>query len=100
MIEVAGLSKTYDERVAVRDLSFTVQAGEVLGLVGPNGAGKTTTMRAIAGIHSPTGGTLRIAGHDVVREAVVRDERELRKSFDQTSQDEFLARAEETARKT
>jgi ABC-2 type transport system ATP-binding protein len=70
MIEVRGFSKTYDQRTAVRALSFTVQPGEVLGLVGPNGAGKTTTLRALAGIHAPTTGSLLIAGHDVVREAI------------------------------
>ncbi|HTD68506.1 MAG TPA: ATP-binding cassette domain-containing protein, partial [Candidatus Limnocylindria bacterium] len=50
MIEVAGLTKLYDQFVAVNDLSFAVRAGEVLGLVGPNGAGKTTTLRCLAGI--------------------------------------------------
>ncbi len=66
MIEVERLTKAYEDRLAVRDLSLSVAGGEILGLVGPNGAGKTTTLRALAGIHSPTSGTLRIAGHDVV----------------------------------
>jgi len=70
MIEVAGFGKNYDDREAVRDLSFVVEPGEILGLVGPNGAGKTTTIRAIAGVHPPTVGTLRIAGHDVVRQPI------------------------------
>ncbi len=70
MIEVTGLCKAYDDRLAVRDLSFAVAAGEVLGLVGPNGAGKTTTLRAIAGIHPPTSGSLRVAGHDIAEEPV------------------------------
>ena len=65
MIEVAGLSKTYGDFAAVRDLSFSVGPGEVLGLVGPNGAGKTTTLRCIAGIIPPTSGSVRIAGHDL-----------------------------------
>ena len=65
MIEVAGLSKSYGAVKAVADLSFTVQAGEVLGLVGPNGAGKTTTLRSLCGIITPTAGTIRIAGHDL-----------------------------------
>ena len=65
MIEVTGLSKQYGDFVAVRDLSFTVHAGEVLGLVGPNGAGKTTTLRSIAGIIPPSTGRVGIAGHDL-----------------------------------
>ncbi len=65
MIEVAGLTKLYGEFAAVRDLSFTVQPGTVLGLVGPNGAGKTTTLRSIAGIIPPSAGRVSIAGHDL-----------------------------------
>ena len=65
MIDVAGLTKSYTELVAVEDLSFQVQAGQVLGLVGPNGAGKTTTLRCLAGILPPTKGTVSIAGHDI-----------------------------------
>ena len=75
MIDVQGFSKTYDKRLAVRDLDFAVQPGEILGLVGPNGAGKTTTLRALAGIHAPTTGTLRIAGHDIVREPIAAKSR-------------------------
>jgi ABC-2 type transport system ATP-binding protein len=70
MIEITGLSKAYGDFTAVRDLSFSVQRGEVLGLVGPNGAGKTTTLRTIAGIIPPTIGKVRIAGHDVAREPI------------------------------
>jgi ABC-2 type transport system ATP-binding protein len=65
MIEVNALSKRYGSFLAVRDLSFAVQPGEVLGLVGPNGAGKTTTLRCIAGIIPATSGTVKIAGHDL-----------------------------------
>jgi len=65
VIEVAGLTKTYGDFTAVRDLSFTVRAGDVLGLVGPNGAGKTTTLRSITGIIPPNAGRVSIAGHDL-----------------------------------
>lgn len=70
MIEVQGLTKLYGTLEAVRDLSFSVRAGEVLGLVGPNGAGKTTTLRSIVGIVRPTHGTIRVGGHDVERAPV------------------------------
>ena len=68
MIEVSGLSKTYGDVVAVRDLSFRARAGEILGFLGPNGAGKTTTMRIIAGFIAPSAGTATVLGHDVTRE--------------------------------
>ncbi len=69
-ISVSGLKKVYDDFPAVNDLSFQVRAGEVLGLVGPNGAGKTTTLRCLCGIIPPSGGTVRICGHDIVAEPV------------------------------
>ena len=70
MIEVAALTKRYGDFTAVRDLSFTVQAGEVLGLVGPNGAGKTSTLRCLSGIIPASTGQVRIAGHDVTADPV------------------------------
>jgi ABC-2 type transport system ATP-binding protein len=62
MIEVRGLSKHYGERVAVEDLTFTVQPGVVTGFLGPNGAGKSTTMRLILGLDRPTRGTATVNG--------------------------------------
>ena len=70
MIEVAGLSKLYGDFAAVRDLSFAVRPGDVLGLVGPNGAGKTTTLRSIAGIVPPSAGRVSIAGHDLAADPI------------------------------
>lgn len=70
MIEVQQLAKSYGEFSAVRDLSFRVQPGEVLGLVGPNGAGKTTTLRCLAGIIPPTTGSIVLAGRDLRAEPV------------------------------
>jgi ABC-2 type transport system ATP-binding protein len=70
MIEVEGLTKLYQEFVAVSELSFAVQSGQVMGLVGPNGAGKTTTLRCLAGIIPPTRGTIRISGHDMTTDAI------------------------------
>ena len=70
MVQVEGLTKLYGEFVAVNELSFAVQPGEVMGLVGPNGAGKTTTLRCLAGIIPPTRGTVRVGGHDLVRDPI------------------------------
>jgi ABC-2 type transport system ATP-binding protein len=70
MIEVFGLTKRYGTFTAVRELSFNVRAGEVLGLVGPNGAGKTSTLRCLAGIIPATSGKVQIAGHDIATEPV------------------------------
>lgn len=69
-IEVEGLSKRYGEVDAVRDLSFRIHAGEVVGFLGPNGAGKTTTMRMLTGFIPPTDGFARIAGHDIFSDPV------------------------------
>jgi ABC-2 type transport system ATP-binding protein len=70
MIEVTGLTKLFGGVAAVRDLSFAVRPGEVLGLVGPNGAGKTTTLRTLAGMIPPSSGQVRIAGHDLLTDPV------------------------------
>jgi ABC-2 type transport system ATP-binding protein len=70
IIVVDDFHKNYDETVAVAGITFSVSAGEVLGLCGPNGAGKTTTLRALAGILQPTHGHLAVAGHDLARDPV------------------------------
>ncbi|UZX15915.1 ATP-binding cassette domain-containing protein [Thermus sp. PS18] len=68
MIEVAGLTKAYGQRLAVRDLTFQVAPGEVYALLGPNGAGKTTTLRVLSTLIRPTQGRIRVAGFDVVQD--------------------------------
>jgi ABC-2 type transport system ATP-binding protein len=70
MISVRALTKLYGDFPAVRSLSFDVGAGEVLGLVGPNGAGKTTTLRCLAGIITPSSGSIAIAGHDMHKDSI------------------------------
>src|ERR1051325_1297153 len=70
MIEVQDLTKLYGDFVAVNELSFSVQAGEVMGLVGPNGAGKTSTLRCLAGIIPPTRGTVRVNGCDFAQDPI------------------------------
>lgn len=62
MIEVRNLTKRYGERVAVQDLTFTVEPGVVTGFLGPNGSGKSTTMRLILGLDAPTSGTALVGG--------------------------------------
>ena len=62
MIEVRGLTKRYGEKIAVNDLSFSIEPGKVTGFLGPNGAGKTTTMRCILGLDYPDAGTISVAG--------------------------------------
>ena len=75
MIEALALTRRYGGRVAVRELSFAVRPGEVVGLLGPNGAGKTTTLRMLAGVLRPSNGTARISGHDIVAEALAAKRR-------------------------
>lgn len=70
MIQVDGLTKLYGEFVAVNELSFSAQPGQVLGLVGPNGAGKTTTLRCLSGIIPPTRGRLAICGVDLASDPI------------------------------
>ncbi|GAA3440812.1 alpha/beta fold hydrolase [Planomonospora venezuelensis] len=71
-LRIEGLTKAYrNGELAVNDLSFTVEQGQVLGLLGPNGAGKTTTMRMMLGLIHPDAGEIRIFGHRVVPGAPV-----------------------------
>ncbi len=70
MIEVEHLTKYYGTSPAVRDVSFNVEQGEILGFLGPNGAGKTTTMRMITGYLPATSGTVRVAGYDVAEKSL------------------------------
>ncbi|HVR86201.1 MAG TPA: ABC transporter ATP-binding protein [Planctomycetota bacterium] len=70
MIEVSNLTKTYPGILAVDDLSFKVQKGEIVGFLGPNGAGKSTTMRILTCFLAPTSGSARLAGFDVVEKSM------------------------------
>jgi ABC-2 type transport system ATP-binding protein len=65
MIEVEGLTKYYGEHAAIRDLSFTIQKGEVIGFLGLNGAGKSTTLRVLGAVLLPTAGRVKIDGLDL-----------------------------------
>lgn len=68
VIEIHDLTRRFGALTAVDHLNLTVARGEIFGLVGPDGAGKTTTLRMLCGLMDPTGGSARIAGHDVVRD--------------------------------
>ena len=68
MITFSGITKRYGAVAAVSDLSFTVDRGEVLGLLGQNGAGKTTALSVMTGYLAPTAGTVTIGGHDLTAE--------------------------------
>ncbi|WP_235961270.1 ABC transporter ATP-binding protein [Falsiroseomonas selenitidurans] len=70
LIEIERLTKRFGAFTAVDDVTFSVAKGEVLGFLGPNGAGKSTTMRMLAGFMTPTAGTARICGEDVVERPV------------------------------
>jgi len=77
IISVQHATKQFGKVTAVDDVSFTVHEGEVFGFLGPNGAGKSTTIKMLTTLLKPTGGTLELAGHNVVN--------------DQDAAEEFLA---------
>jgi ABC-2 type transport system ATP-binding protein len=70
MISVSGVTKCYGKLIAIDNISFQVEKGEILGFLGPNGAGKTTTMRMITGYTPPTEGEVRVGGFDVVEDPI------------------------------
>src|SRR5687768_2638850 len=67
MIEVQGLTKYYGQHAAIRELTFNIARGEVIGFLGLNGAGKTTTLKILGCVLLPTSGQVRIDGFDVVK---------------------------------
>jgi ABC-2 type transport system ATP-binding protein len=75
MIEAEGLTKHYGSFVAIRDVSFSIPAGQVVAFLGPNGAGKSTTMKILTGYLAPTAGRARIAGLDVTEDRIAAAER-------------------------
>lgn len=74
IVQVCRLTKRFGDFVAVNDISFDIQPGEILGLLGPNGAGKTTTIQMLLGLITPTSGTIRMFGLDLAshREAIMQ----------------------------
>ena len=70
MLEIKGLTRQFGQFIAVNNVSFSVESGEVLGFLGPNGAGKSTTMKMVTGFLSPTSGTAVVCGDDVTRDPI------------------------------
>ena len=70
MIKIENLSKNFGHLVAVEDISFSVDSGEVLGFLGPNGAGKSTTMKMITGFMTPSAGVITVAGFNVGQQPI------------------------------
>jgi ABC-2 type transport system ATP-binding protein len=68
VIDVRNMHKSYGDTVAVDDVSFTVEQGEIFGILGPNGAGKTTAVECIEGLRTPDSGTIRVLGLDPLRD--------------------------------
>ena len=75
VIQVSGIRKTYGSTIAIDEVSFEVNEGEIFGLIGPNGAGKTTTMECIEGLRKPDRGTITVLGLDPFREVYKLQER-------------------------
>src|SRR5262245_56909717 len=74
-IRVTAIRKVYSRTVALDDVSFDVQPGEIFGLIGPNGAGKTTTMECVEGLRRPDRGSISVLGLDPIRDAYSLQER-------------------------
>ena len=85
MLEVTNLQKKFGTREALKDVSFSLAAGEIYGLLGPNGAGKTTTLKILAGLLAPDGGRVTVAG-----QAYHREHHELKRSIAYVPDQPFL----------
>jgi ABC-2 type transport system ATP-binding protein len=70
MIELANVTKRYNDTTVVKSLNLKIEAGEIVGIIGHNGAGKSTTMKMIAGLVEPTSGSIRVMGRDIQKEGV------------------------------
>lgn len=78
IIQVENLSKSYGSLCVIKDISFSVQKGEVLGIIGPSGSGKSTLLRCITQLEMVSDGTIRICGEDLVRKGVYAHKKQLR----------------------
>ncbi|MGZ3559581.1 MAG: ATP-binding cassette domain-containing protein, partial [Thermodesulfobacteriota bacterium] len=85
VIEVRNLTKKFDDFVAVDNISFSVEAGEIFAFLGPNGAGKTTTIKMLTTLLKPTSGSMLVNGHNPVE-----NQEEVRRSIGIVFQDPSL----------
>src|SRR6267142_581361 len=88
-IELSNVRKSYDQFVAVNNLSFSIEQGGVFGLLGPNGAGKTSTIRMMIGITAPDSGQINMFGKPFERKSLQKQVEELSKGMQQKIQ--FIA---------
>lgn len=79
IIQVENLSKSYGSLCVIKDISFSVQKGEVLGIIGPSGSGKSTLLRCITQLETVSDGSIRICGEDLVRKGVYAHKKQLRR---------------------
>ncbi len=85
MLQITGLKKNFGKREALKDVTFSLAAGEIYGLLGPNGAGKTTTLKVLAGLLAPDGGSVTVEGR-----AYHREDHELKKLIAYVPDQPFL----------
>lgn len=78
IIQVENLSKSYGSLCVIKDISFSVQKGEVLGIIGPSGSGKSTLLRCITQLETVSDGSIRICGEDLVRKGIYAHKKQLR----------------------
>ena len=98
MIKATHLTKQYGANMALYDANFEIQKGEVVGFLGPNGAGKSTTMNIMTGCLSPTDGTVKIGGFDILEVAAkVMDEEYPNVRFRPEAPDEMTRRVGQSA---
>lgn len=74
MIKISNLTKSFGDKVAVNDLSFTIPDGKIIGFIGPNGAGKSTTLKMMTGILQPTSGSIELNGYDIEKDSILAKE--------------------------
>ena len=72
VLEVNNLKKTIGKREIIKGVNFEINSGEIFGFLGPNGAGKTTTIRMLVGLIKPTEGEIKICGHDLKKDTIIK----------------------------
>lgn len=74
MIKISNLHKSFGDKIAVNDLSFTIPDGKIIGFIGPNGAGKSTTLKMMTGILQPDSGSIELNGYDIEKDSILAKE--------------------------